>query len=104
MQKLKIEQLQSGMLIQNAQKLWVYIAQKTRSKFYAYYVCCFPTADLACNKNCLVDYAKSVINSIIVGQADSKRIIVSSLSKNNDAREQTILYFDELLDREYFKS
>ena len=104
MQKLKIKQLQSGMLIQNAQKLLVYIAQKTRSKFYAYYVCCFPTADIEHNKNCLVNYAKSVINSIMVGQADSKRIVVSSLSKNNDAREQTILYFDELLDREYFKS
>ena len=58
MQKLKIEQLQSGMLIQNAQKLLVYIAQKTRSKFYAYYVCCFPTDDIEHNKNSLVNYAK----------------------------------------------
>ena len=104
MQELKIEQLQAGMLIQHAQKLLVFIAPISRSKFYAYFVCGVPTADFECNKNELLHYAESVIKRIIVEHVDSKRIIVSSLSKNPMGKEQKLIYLDEMLDKEYFKS
>lgn len=101
---MKLENLKSGMLIQHAQKLMVFIAPITKNKFYAYFVCSFPTADYTVNKEYLITYAKTILNDLLLNGADKERVIVTSVTSLLSNREPEINVITDWLDKDTFVS